>query len=308
MTTRSAIMPSTRLTIAYVGVGLMGGPMVAHLLARGHAVHAFDISDMRLAEAGRAGAVCTTSPAEALEGADLVALNLPTPAAVEAAVFGAGGVCNAIRPPQCVVDFSTIEVERCRDFAARLAAQTGCIWIDAPVSGGPPAAADGSLAVMAGGPAEAIKSAEALFEDISASFTHVGPTGSGLAAKMVSQLMVSCLYAVLAEGAKLAEQAGIEVARIPGCIAGGHADGVLLRQIFPRLAERDFAPRAYTRQLVKDMHMVKELADAAGSPTPMMNEALRLYDRLVALGGAELDTSAILKLYDHDAAKLRASV
>lgn len=282
----------------------MGAPMVARLLARGHAVRAFDIDEARLADAAQTGAHRAASPADALAGADLVALNLPTPAAVEAAVFGPDGLCTGIRPPQHVVDFSTIEVDRCRRFAALLAERTGCVWIDAPVSGGPPAAADGTLAVMAGGPDGAIAGAMPLFNDISAAFTHVGPTGSGLTAKMVSQLMVSCLYAVLAEGAKLAERAGIEVSRIPACIQGGHADGLLLRQVFPRLAERDFTPRAYTRQLVKDMHMVKQLADAAGAPTPMMDETLRLYERFVALGGSELDTSAILKLYDHDAAQM----
>ncbi|MFG1406752.1 NAD(P)-dependent oxidoreductase [Xanthobacter sp. VTT E-85237] len=294
-------MPSTRLTFAYIGVGLMGGPMAARLVARGHEVHAYDVSADRLAEAVAAGARPALDPADAVAGANAVLLNLPTPAAVEQAVFGPDGVAQVMRPPQVLVDFSTIEVERCRAFAARLAAQTGCAWIDAPVSGGPPASAEGKLAVMAGGPKDEIERLAPLFADISSAFTHVGPTGAGLTAKMVSQLMVSCLYVVLAEGAKLAEQAGIDVARVPACVSGGHADGELLRQIFPRFAERDFRPRAYTRQLVKDMHMVKELADAAGAPTPMMDEALRLYDRYVALGGSERDTSAILELYDHDA-------
>ncbi|HQS08145.1 MAG TPA: NAD(P)-dependent oxidoreductase, partial [Xanthobacteraceae bacterium] len=167
--------------------------MAARLVARGHTVRAYDVSADRLAQAVAAGARPALDPADAVSGANAVLLNLPTPAAVEQAVFGPDGVAQVMRPPQVLVDFSTIEVERCRAFAARLVARTGCAWIDAPVSGGPPASADGKLAVMAGGPADEMERLAPLFTDISSAFTHVGPTGAGLTAKMVSQLMVSCL-------------------------------------------------------------------------------------------------------------------
>jgi 3-hydroxyisobutyrate dehydrogenase-like beta-hydroxyacid dehydrogenase len=285
-------------TIGYVGVGLMGGPMVKWLLASGYAVRAFDIAPEKLREAVAAGAMTADSAGNVTDGADLVALNLPTPAAVEEAVFGSDGVAGRMRPPCLLVDFSTIEVERCRSFARRLKETSGCSWIDAPVSGGPVASADGTLTVMAGGDAADIARLRPFFDTISANFTHVGRTGDGLVAKMVSQLIVGCLHVVLAESARLAELSGIDATTIPACVAGGHADGVLLRQLYPRIVERDFRPRAYVRQLVKDLHMVEELTAAAAMPAPMLSEASRMFQALADRGFAELDSSAVVKMYE----------
>lgn len=285
-------------TIGYVGVGLMGGPMAKWLLASGYAVRAYDVAPDRLDEVVAAGATAAASAGDVVEGADVVALNLPTPAAVEDAVFGENGVAHRIRPPCLLVDFSTIEVERCRAFARRLKEASGCNWVDAPVSGGPVASADGTLTVMAGGDAADIARLRPLFDAISANFTHVGPTGDGLAAKMVGQLIVGCLHVVLAESARLAELSGIDAAAIPACVAGGHADGVLLRQLYPRIVERDFRPRAYVRQLLKDLHMVEELTAGVGMPSPMLSAASSLYQALADAGFTELDTSAIVKMYE----------
>jgi 3-hydroxyisobutyrate dehydrogenase-like beta-hydroxyacid dehydrogenase len=212
-------------TIGYIGAGLMGGPMVKRLATRGYALRVFDVAAERMDEARAAGAQLAQSPADAASGVDLVALNLPTPKAVGDAVFGENGVASGIRPPTLLVDFSTIEVERGRGFAKRLTEATGCHWIDAPVSGGPVASGGGTLTVMAGGDAADIERLRPFFADVSASFTHVGPTGDGLVAKMVSQLIVGCLHVVLAEGARLAELCGIDAKAIPACVAGGHADG-----------------------------------------------------------------------------------
>ena len=285
-------------TIGYVGAGLMGGPMVKWLLGHGFAVQVFDISAQRLEDAAAAGASVKTSPSGVVEGAELVALNLPSTQAVEQAVFGEGGLAQAIRPPCVVVDFSTIEVASCRGFARRLRELTGCNWVDAPVSGGPVAAGNGTLTVMAGGDAADIERLRPFFAAIAGNFTHVGPTGDGLVAKMVGQLIVGCLHVVLAEGARLAELSGIDAAAIPACVAGGHPDGVLLRQLYPRIVARDFRPRAYARQLLKDLRMVEAAATAANMPAPMLAQARQMYAALVDRGDAELDTAAIIKLYE----------
>jgi 3-hydroxyisobutyrate dehydrogenase len=289
-------------SIGYVGAGLMGGPMVKWLLGHGFAVRVFDIATQRLQEAAAAGAHPATSPAGVLAGAELVALNLPSTHAVEEVVFGAEGIAQAIRPPCVLVDFSTIEVESCRGFAQRLKEISGCNWIDAPVSGGPIAAGGGTLAVMAGGDAGDIARLRGFFDTIAGSFTHVGPTGDGLVAKMVGQLIVGCLHVVLAEAARLAELSGIDAALIPACVAGGHPDGVLLRQLYPRIVARDFQPRAYARQLLKDLRMVEAAATGAGMQAPMLAEARRMYAALVDRGDGELDTSAVVRLYEVGAA------
>ena len=140
--------------------------------------------------------------------------------------------------------------------------------------------------------------------DVAARFTHMGPVGSGLVAKMINQLIVGCGHAVMAEALLLAEAAGIDAARIPECLAGGHADGTLLQKLYPRMAARDFAPQGYARQLLKDLEMVNEFAGGLKAPVPMTGEALSLYRMLIHLGHAELDTAAVFKLYERDAGTL----
>src|SRR5262245_52880119 len=282
------------MKFGYVGIGLMGLPMTKHLLSKGHSVIAYDIVP---GKAEASGAKVADSPAGVCAGVDAVLLNLPTNEAVEEAVFGPKGVASAAK---CViVDFSTIKVENGKKFASLVKAG----WVDAPVSGGPPAAANGSLTVMAGGEKADIERLAPLWKDVAARFTHMGPVGAGLAAKMINQLIVGCGNAVLAEACALAEAAGIDAARIPACLAGGHADSTLMQQIYPRMAGRDFAPRGYARQMLKDLEMVNELAGKLHAPTPMMSEALSLYRLLVHRGHSEVDTSGIFKLYEKEEGK-----
>jgi 3-hydroxyisobutyrate dehydrogenase-like beta-hydroxyacid dehydrogenase len=291
-------MSNPKPRIGYVGVGLMGLPMVKRLVSLGYAVRACDILPAQVQAAVSVGAYAATSPADAARGSDIVLLNLPTTEAVELAVFGADGVASALAPPQLVIDFSTVKVDKGRAFAAWLVENTGCGWVDAPVSGGPPASGSGTLTVMAGGAVDDIARVAPLMQDLASRFTHMGPAGAGLVAKMINQLIVGCTHAVLAEALLMAETAGIDAARIPECLAGGHADGTLLQRLYPRMAQRDFAPQGYARQLLKDLEMVNEFAGGMKAPVPMTGEALSLYRMLIHQGFAELDTSAVFKLYE----------
>jgi 3-hydroxyisobutyrate dehydrogenase len=278
-----------KFPIGYVGVGLMGGPMVKRLNSLGWQVRGYDIVPERSTVA---------SAAEAAKGADVVLLNLPTNDAVEDAVFGKNGLVHSVRAPQLIVDFSTIPVEACRDHAAKLARATGCRWVDAPVSGGPPAVEAGTLTVMAGGEADDLERIAPLMRDIAGRCTHMGPVGAGLAAKMINQLIVGVGTAMLGEAVALCEKAGIDAARIPECLGGGYADSNVLKAYWPRMVERDFAPRGYVRQLLKDLDMVSKWAGGLEATTPMLTQALELYRELAKRGHAELDSSAIRKLYD----------
>jgi len=300
-------MSEPRPRIGYVGVGLMGLPMVRRLLALGYPVSAFDILPAQTRAAQLAGARAASSPASAASECDIVLLNLPTTDAVEQAVFGADGVASVLVPPQLVIDFSTVKVDKGRAFAAKLVAMTGCRWVDAPVSGGPPASGSGTLTVMAGGEADDIARVAPLLQDLASRFTHMGPVGAGLVSKMINQLIVGCTHAVLAEALLMAEAAGIDAARVPECLAGGHADGTLLQRLYPRMVQRDFAPQGYARQLLKDLEMVNEFAGGLKAPAPMTGEALSLYRMLIHQGFAELDTSAVFKLYDKAVGEASAS-
>jgi 3-hydroxyisobutyrate dehydrogenase-like beta-hydroxyacid dehydrogenase len=291
-------MSGARPRLAYIGLGLMGGPMSRHLVARGWVVHGHDIRPQALEQAAANGVVPHASARDAVQGCELVLLNLPTTEAVEDVVFGPQGIAAVLQPPQRVVDFSTIRVDIGRACTARLRRERGCAWVDAPVSGGPVAAGSGTLTVMAGADADDQAAVEPLMRDVAQRFTVLGPPGSGLVAKMLNQLMVGCLHATVAEFTAAAEAAGIEADRVPEALAGGHADGVLFQQIYPRMRARDFAPRGYARQLLKDLDMVLAWTKELQVPTPMTAQAQTLYRMLARLGHQELDTSALLKLYE----------
>ena len=282
-------MPEKPFPLGYVGVGLMGGPMTKRLLSLGWKVKAYDIVPERSGCA---------SAAEAARGVGVVALNLPTNAAVKDAVFGRDGVATTVDETQLVVDFSTIPVDECRAHAAHLHEKTGCRWVDAPVSGGPPAATAGSLTIMAGGDEADLQRLQPLMRDIGARCTRMGPLGAGLAAKMINQLIVGVGHAMLAEGVALCAKAGIDAARIPECLAGGYADSNVMKAYWPRMVERDFAPRGFLRQLLKDLEMVNDWAGHMKAPAPMLMQALSLYRLAASRGYSELDSSAVVKIYD----------
>ena len=289
-------MAGKPFSLGYVGVGLMGGPMSERLVKLGWQVSAYDIAAPRMAAAKAAGARAANSAADVARDTDVVLLNLPTNDAVIDAVFGANGVARAVGAKHLVVDFSTIPVDECRRHAARLREATGCRWVDAPVSGGPPASGSGTLTVMAGGEAPDLERLAPLLKDISARCTHMGPVGAGLAAKMINQLIVGVGHAMIAESVALCGKAGIDAARIPDCLAGGYADSNVMKAYWPRMVERDFAPRGYVRQLLKDLEMVNAWAAGMDAQRPMLSQALFLYRELAKRGETELDTSAIRKL------------
>ena len=274
-----------KFPLGYIGVGLMGGPMTKRLIELGWPVRGYDIVPERSS---------TASVADAARGADVIALNLPTNEAVEDAL---GKLLPVLKAPQLVVDFSTIPVDACRRHAEKLQKGTGCRWVDAPVSGGPPASERGTLTVMAGGEASDLERLAPLMRDISQRCTHMGPVGAGLAAKMINQLIVGVGHAMLAEAVALCERAGIDAARMPECLAGGYADSNVLKAYWPRMVERDFAPRGYVRQLLKDLEMVHMWGEGLQSRTPMLDSALAAYRELKKKGLTELDTSAVVKLY-----------
>ena len=150
---------------------------------------------------------------------------------------------------------------------------------------------------MAGGEAEDLARLAPLMKDIAGRCTHMGPLGAGLAAKMINQLIVGVGHAMLGEAVGLCEKAGIDAARIPECLAGGYADSNVMKAYWPRMVQRDIAPRGYVRQLLKDLEMVSAWAKSLHSRTPVMDSALEAYRELKKKGHSELDTSAVVKLY-----------
>jgi 3-hydroxyisobutyrate dehydrogenase len=246
-----------------------------------------------------AGAIAQPTPAAVTAAADIVLMCVLNTTAVEQCVFGEGGIAQTASAAKILVDHSTADPEATRTMSRRLADQTGMRWIDAPVSGGPPAARAGEMTVMAGGDADDIAAVQPVMQDLAANFTHVGAVGAGQTAKVINQAIVGTGYVLMAEALTLAEAAGIDAAKLPQCLAGGHADSNLLRRIYPQMQARDFEPpRAFARQLLKDMKAVAEFAHGLGLALPVVEAALGRYGAYVAQGNEMRDSASIVRLYE----------
>lgn len=283
--------------VAYIGLGLMGLPMAKRLLAAGHAVRVWNRTAAKCAPAVAAGAVLAGSAAEAARGADVVFMCLTDTRAVEAAVFGPHGIAEGLDAGAVLVDFSSMAPAATRAFAARLLAERGAHWLDAPVSGGTPGAEAGTLAVMAGGDPEAFAHAEPYVRAMAQRFTLMGPSGAGQTTKLCNQVIVGSLMCVLAEATRLATNAGISAARLPEALAGGWADSKPMQICVPRMVAGIHDPplgHAYT--MLKDLDTARLLAVATGSPLPMASLAAETFRTLCAREGDEADALRIFAL------------
>ena len=283
--------------IGFIGLGLMGQGFTKRLVESGFTVTGYDIVADKVKQAAGFGVKQAASPAEVAKASDIVLVCVTSTHAVEDAVLGPNGIAEAPGAGKVLVDHSTTEIDETKRFAGELSKRAGMAWIDAPVSGGPVAALNGTLAIMAGGDDAAIRKVEPVMAKLAARFTHMGPVGAGQVTKMINQVLVLTNYCVIAEALRLGEKCGIDVARIPEALASGHAGSNLLKDLTPRMVARDFAPRGFARQVLKDLDMVHDLAKAMKAPTPMAAQAASLFRLLVARGHSELDGSAIMKLY-----------
>jgi 3-hydroxyisobutyrate dehydrogenase-like beta-hydroxyacid dehydrogenase len=281
--------------VGFIGLGLMGTGFTKRLSATGHRVIGYDIDPEKLAAAKEWGVEPAESPAAVGSAADLVAICVTTTAAVEAVATGGHGLTSAGRlAGKTVVDFSTTEMTATHRVAQALAA-AGAQFIDAPVSGGPGAAENGTLAIMAGGDAGAVDAARPVLERLG-QVTHMGPTGAGQATKLVNQALCLTNYVVVAEGLRLAQAYGVDARKIPEALAPGLANSAVLQVIYPRMVEGDFAPRGYARQVLKDLEMLQEASRAQHLALPMASLATTLFRMLVAGGHSELDGAAVVTL------------
>ena len=242
--------------------------------------------------------IAASNAAEVAKSSDVVLVCVTSTDGVEKVIFGAGGVAETASPGMVLVDHSTSIVANTKDMAVKLKAETGMGWVDAPVSGGPEGAEAGELAIMAGGGDVDVAIVQSIMDDVSSAFTVFGPVGSGQVAKMVNQVLVLNNYAVLAEALALAEAGGIDASKIPDALATGHAGSNMLKNVFPRMIKRDYAPKGYARQLLKDLDMLHDLAKSLKTPTPISSQTASLLRILNSKGHEELDGIAIMKLYD----------
>jgi len=285
--------------LGFIGLGLMGTAMSLRLLEKGWALNVWNLEPERVAAVADAGATAMESPAAVTRGSDIVLMCVLHTHAVEQCAFAPNGIAAAADSSKLLIDHSTIDPAKSRAFAARLRQETGMGWIDAPVSGGPTAARQGTLTMMAGGDVGDIAAAEAVTGDLSANFAHAGSSGAGQMAKVINQAIVGTTYVLMAEALMLAEASGIDAAKLPQCLAGGHADGNLLQQLYPRMQARAFEPPlAYARQLLKDMRGVQSEIRECGLALPVIEQAIEQHRAYVAQGNEMADPASIVRLYE----------
>jgi 2-hydroxy-3-oxopropionate reductase len=283
--------------IGFIGLGIMGKPMAANLVAAGYDVTVHNRSRGAVDELAQAGARAADGPAAVAAEADVVITMLPDSPDVEAVVLGEGGVAEGIRSGALFVDMSTISPAVSRRVHAELA-ERGVEAVDAPVSGGEPAARDGQLAIMAGGSEEAVSRAQPIFDVLGKATTHIGPAGAGQVAKAANQVVVALNIQAVAEALLLARRAGVDPARVREALLGGFASSRVLEVHGERMLQHAFDPGFRVALHRKDLAIAQQAGRDDGAPLPATSLVASLLDALVAQGDGDRDHSAIGALYE----------
>jgi 2-hydroxy-3-oxopropionate reductase len=287
--------------IAFIGLGIMGGPMAANLVKAGFEVTGYNRSPAKAEPLVAAGGRAANSIADAVRDADVVATMVPDSPDVRAVLTGEdgedgeGGVFAHAPANALVIDFSTIRP----DVAVALAAEghdRGFRVLDAPVSGGEAGAVEGTLSIMVGGPAEDFAAAQPVFDAVGQTIVHVGPAGSGQTVKAANQLMVAGHLGLLAEAITFLEAHGVDTEAALRVLGGGLAGSTVLQRKGPAMLARDFTPGFRIALHDKDLGIVTAAAREAGVVIPLGSTAAQLVASLKAQGDGGLDHSALLKL------------
>jgi 2-hydroxy-3-oxopropionate reductase len=286
------------MRVAVVGVGVMGSAIAGRLIDTGARVAVFDVAAEQCAPLGARGAHVAASAREAAAGADFVVTSLNGADIVERAVFGENGVAAAAEPSKLLVDMSTIDATRTAAMAARLAAETGMGFVDAPLSGGAPAATTGTLTLMVGGSPTDVARAEPLLGRLASRYTHLGASGAGQTVKLINQILCANHFLAVAEALRFAEQHGVDGTKIPAALAGGRADSRILQEFMAKMARRDFSPTGRIDNMLKDLEMVAAAALAKRIPLPVTSLITDLHRLLVAGGLGGADSAEYVRLFD----------
>jgi 2-hydroxy-3-oxopropionate reductase len=281
--------------IAFIGLGIMGGPMAAHLVAAGLDVSGFDLGADALSRFVAAGGHGAESVADAVDGAEVVITMLPNHPHVEAVVLGPAGVLDVAKPGTLLIDMSTIRPETSLELA-KLGGENGIRVLDAPVSGGEAGAKQASLSIMVGGEADDFAAAKPLFEVVGKTIVHVGPHGAGQVVKAANQLVVGGIYGLVGEAIVLMEASGVDAGTGLDVLAGGLAANRILDLKRESMVARRFEPGFRIDLHHKDMGIALAAARQADVSLPLTGLVAQLVAAGRAMGYGSLDHSALLKV------------
>lgn len=289
-------MTSDNSILGFIGIGLMGKPLVLRLLGAGNTVYVWNRSPEKLQSVTEAGAIACSTVAELVNAVDVVILCLADTEVVASTVLN--DISSNGSSGKLLIDLSSIHPETTKQLAELLQKQCGMGWVDAPVSGGVAGAEQGNLAIMAGGNEADIALAREVLAPLYRQLTHMGEVGSGQITKICNQMIVSCNVLVIAEMMALAEKSGVDVAKIPQALAGGFADSKPLQITGTEMAFEQFELVKWrVKTLLKDLNMAVDIAKQCGNAVPMSGLAAQLLQLHGNNGFLEQDPSTLIKLY-----------
>ena len=280
------------MNIGFIGLGNMGAPMAANLVAAGHTVTGFDVAGVTVEGAGTAA-----SAAVAAANQDVVITMLPNGAILRAV---ASEIIPAMKKGSCLLDCSTVDVESARAVAGRAAA-AGLLAVDAPVSGGIGGAQAGTLTFMAGGSPEAFETVNPLFDIMGQKAVHCGDSGAGQAAKICNNMILGVTMIATCEAFALADKLGLDRQKMFDVVSTSSGYSWSMNAYCPAPgvgptspADNDYKPGFAAELMLKDLGLSQQAAEAADAATPLGEHALHFYDDFVKAGGQGKDFSAIL--------------
>ncbi len=288
------------MQIAVIGVGVMGSAIAGRLLDSGVSLHLYDRDPSQMAPLVARGATAATSAREATVSASHIIISLNSAAIVEQAVFGPDGVAQAPDAAKLLIDMSSIDAGRTATMAQRLRDETGMGWVDAPLSGGAPAATQGKLTLMVGGATEDVDRARLVLDLLSANITRFGAPGAGQTVKLINQILCANYFMAVAEAVRFAEAHGVDATLIPAALAGGRGDSRILQEYMAKMARRDYSPTGRIDNMLKDLETVQASALATRTPLPVTSLIADLHRMAVAGGLGATDSAAYMRLFDLD--------
>jgi 2-hydroxy-3-oxopropionate reductase len=295
------------VNIGFIGLGIMGKPMAGHLQAAGHKLflHTRSRVPQELIEAG--GVACASSK-DVAQKSDVIITMLPDTPDVATVLFGADGVAEGLSAGKTVIDMSSISPTETKAFAKKIN-DLGCLYFDAPVSGGEVGAKAASLTIMVGGPEDAFDKVKPLFELMGKNITLIGGNGDGQTTKVANQIIVALNIEAVAEALLFASKSGADPNKVRAALMGGFAASRILEVHGQRMIDRAFNPGFRIALHQKDLNLALQSARAIGVSLPNTATAQELFNACVANGGAGWDHSAMVRALEmlaaHEVAQAR---
>ena len=281
------------MNIGFIGLGIMGKPMAGHLQAAGHKLSLHTRSQMPQ-ELIAAGGVACASSKDVAQKSDIIITMLPDTPDVATVLFGANGVAEGLSPGKIVIDMSSISPTETKSFAKKIN-DLGCLYFDAPVSGGEVGAKAASLTIMVGGPEDAFDKVKPLFELMGKNITLIGGNGDGQTTKVANQIIVALNIEAVAEALLFASKSGADPNKVRAALMGGFAASRILEVHGQRMIDRTFNPGFRIALHQKDLNLALQSARAIGVSLPNTATAQELFNACVANGGAGWDHSAMVR-------------